>query len=432
MKTFKRLITVVISLLFLSAKAEAQFFKKLGKTVKEVAAKTLSDDNANGTTTTGNSNDESVAVLASKPTNSTKSSFDFAKYNIKVSKAGTASFIKGDYFIESYSNVQVKDGQIFPTIVVGKMTEAEKLSELGEGSDKDVVFIYENGVKKVETTVGHLDKNLHLLNKKYDWYLVKEVANSGDDNKYVLPSKNKMAYTISFKGKTYGPYLMVSKMILNKAGTRFYATVSPGMKDLENEKTYLLSNDGKLKPIEFGGELLANIDFTGGCTIVSPVTSLISKMTKEEDEGKQEALQKQIADLMMNHPNESDVIFFNGKKLSNILTATPWLDMSGTNIFSIRVDASDKFPRGLYLNGKNIANAEPAQGQAWCNEDGSNWAYLNYYGARSELHLTFQDGTDVSSVIHPQQVVAGNKTFIVWFMYDRTKSDDISMCYKEL
>ena len=412
---------------------QAQFFKKLGKTVKEVANKTLSNDNSNNKTSTDDrSTAQSVAVLDSKVTNSKQSSFDYAKHNVTILKGGSASFIKGEYFKENYSTIEVKDNKIFPRVVVGVLSEKERLSESSEGSENDIAHIYENGSMVNDVLISKLDKSQIDINKKYDWYLIKEVANMGDKNKYVKPTKNKMAYTISFNGKTYGPYLMVSKMIIDKNGTRFFATVSPSMKDLENQKVFLLSNDGKLKPIGFGGELLANINFTEGCTIISPVTALVTKIAKEENEAKQEALQKQMEDLMMNHQNESDVEFFNGKRLTNILTATPWLDQSGNNIFSIQVDATNNFARGLYLNGKNIADARPTIGQAWSNEDGSNWAYVNYDGAKSLSHLIFKDGTDISSILHPRQVAVGDKTFMAWFMYNRANSDEILTCYKEL
>ena len=430
MKCFKILCTGFFIFLLIPAKTDAQFFKKLGKTVRDVANKTLADGNSTDKQPADKTATKSVAVWNSKPTNSQESSFDFSKYNISVSPAGSASFIEGEYFMENYSTIEVKDNKIFPRVVVGVLSEKERLSESSEGSENDIAHIYENGTLINDVLLNKLDKSWLDLNKKYDWYFIKDVANIGDNNKYVVASKNKMGYIISFKGKTYGPYMVVSNMIIDRTGNKFYATVSPQLKDMENQKSYLVSNDGKLKPFEFGGDLLANIDFTEGCAIISPVTALATKITKEENEARQEALQKQMSDLMMNHPNESDVIFFNGKKLINILTSSPWLDVSGKNIFSIQVDATNNFLRGLYLNGKNIADARPAQGQAWSNEDGSNWAYVSNDGKKN--HLIFKDGADIISCIHPREVNAGNKTFMVWFMYDRAKSDDIKLCYKEL
>lgn len=410
MKILKIFFAGFFIFLLVPEKTDAQFLKKLGKTVKELATKTLADDNSTSKTSDDDkSTSQSVAVFESKTTNSQESSFDFTKHNISVSNAGSASFIKGEYFMEKYSTIIVKDNKIFPRVVVGVLSEKERLSESGEGSENDVAHIYENGSRVNDVLLSKLDKTWLDINKKYDWYLIKEVSNMGDNNKYVMPGKNRQAYIISFNGKAYGPYLMVSKMIIDKTATRFYATVSPELKDVENQKAYLLSNDGKLKPIEFGGELLANINFTEGCTIISPVTALATKMAKEENETKHEALQKQWTDLMINHPEESDVIFFTGKKLTNILTATPWLDMSGTNIFSIQVDATNNFPRGLYVNGKNIADARPAMGQAWSNEDGSNWAYVSYDGAKSLSHLIFKDGTDITSILHPARLLLAIK-----------------------
>lgn len=241
-----------------------------------------------------------------------------------------------------------------------------------------------------------------------------------------------MSYNIFMNGKTYGPYIMVSTMIIDNTKTRFYATVSLTEKDLENQKVYLLSNNGKLKPIDFGGGLLANINFTNGCTIISPATLLGSKIAKEENEAKQKVLQDQMTDAMMNHPNENSVIFFSGKKLPDILTATPWLDHSGNNLFSIKVDAGNGLEAGLYINGEKIADSKPQQGQAWCNADGSNWAYAEHDYKEGSLHLIFKDGTNVPGVTHPRQIVAGDKNYIVWFMHDRTKSDVINRCSKEL
>jgi hypothetical protein len=432
MKIFKIFLVAIVSLFFVPATTHAQFLKKVAKTAKQVAKSTFSDDESPEKTSSDpagtNQSEGSKSVL--KKTDA--QNIDFEKHQISVSVSATASFLAGEFFMENYSSIQAKDHKIIATVVVGVMTEEERLSESGDASEKDVAIIYENGRRKNETTIGNLDKDLLFLNKKYDWYPIKEVANGTESHQYIKPAKNGMSYNISINGKTYGPYLMVGKMIIDYTKTRFYATVSVTQKDLEDQKIYLLSNSGKLKPIDFGGELLANIDFTNGCTIISPVTLLVSKIAKEENEAKQKALQDQMADVMMNHPNENSVIFFDGKKLPNILTATPWLDHSGNNLFSIKVDQGNGLEAGLYLNGKKIEENEPGQGQGWCNADASNWAYAVHDYKEGALHLIFKDGTDVPGVIHPRQIVADGKNYIVWFMYDRTKSDEINMCSKEL
>lgn len=431
MKMIRTAVSAFLYLVVCAPNTQAQFLKKLGKTVKHIATESISTYDKSGEDA---SSERVASNNTAKPGNSPSKNatvaFDFEKQGITVLKSGSASFNSGEYFMEGYSSIQSEDNKIVATVVVGVMTEKERLSELGEGSGSDVAIIYENGTKARETTVDKLDKNLYLLNKKQDWYVIKEVANMGDKNKYVKAGKNGTSQVISFNGKTYGPYMMVSQMIVNNAETRFYATVSPAMKDLENQKSFLVSNDGKLKPIDFGGELLANINFTNGCMILSPVTGYTSQLAKEENEAKQEAIQKKMADAMMNHPNESDVIFFNGKKLTNILTATPWLDLSGNNLFSIKVDASENFQAGLYLNGKRIDSDAPRQGQGWCNADGTNWAFIPH--DPTENRLVFKDGTTVADVIHPRQVSVSDKTYMVWFMYDRAKSDEIKMCSKEL
>jgi len=436
MKIIRTVIFLFLCLIVIVPNSNGQLLKKLSKTVKQIASESISgDDKAVKTTSEEVASNGTEQESRQLSNTSAEPIIDFEKHGITVTKSGVASFNSGEYFMERYSSIQAKDNNIVPTVVVGLMTEKERLSELGEGSGSDAAIVYENGTKAQETTVDKLDKNLLLLNKKQDWYLIKEVANTGDKNKYIKVAKNGMGQLISFNSKTYGPYMMVSKMIIDKTQTHFYATVSPSMQDLENQKSYLLSSDGKLKPIEFGGELLANINFTNGCMILSPATRFASEIAKEENEAKQDALQKKMTDAMVNHPDESDVIFFNGKKLTNILTASPWLDISGNNLFSIKVDASGKFGAGLYLNGEKITDEKPSEGQAWCNADGTNWVYSVTHPqdkSYDQIHLIFKDGTDIPRVIHPRQISVGNKTYMVWFMYDRAKSSEIEMCSKEL
>ncbi|HEU4555935.1 MAG TPA: hypothetical protein VFS25_24025 [Chitinophaga sp.] len=426
MNTYRIFICIVFPFFMVPAASKAQFLKKLGNSVKQVAKEAVSNDNSadnapySNTSSTDHTTPGSKAALKAPAP-------DFEKQGIAVMDAGSAAYNAGQYFIEQYSSVTPSVNGLKAIVAVGLMTGKERLSELGEGSGNDVAYIYENGRKTQTTTVGKLDGSLLTLNKKYDWYAMNNVVNTGNESRYI--KKSALSVSIVFNGKKYGPYKAVTQMIISKDNTKFFATVCPTINDLEQQKNYLLSNDGKLKPIAFGGDLLANRRFTTGCMILSPVTAIASRLAKEEDEKKQAVLQQQMTDAMMNHQNENDVIFFSGRELKGVITEYKWLDNSGNNLFSTKTDAGGGWEAGLYLNGKKIANDKPHEGHAWCNADATSWAY----GSLGEVEdLVFKDGTRVSKAYHPRQIEYGGKSYLVWFMYDRVQSAEIKMCSKAL
>ncbi len=434
MNTYRFIFLLLVSIYLIPVSSSGQILKKLGRVAKEAAKAAVVTDANNTEKPVENSTAENTppSIVKQKKADKNTNLFDYEKHGIKTSRVGSASLRSGEYFIERYSTVQSQNDHMLTTVVVGIMTRAEQLSELGEGSDKDIAFIYENGSKASETTVGKLDKKLLALNEKYDWYLIKEEAKGGADNKYIKPNINSNGYEISFNGKTYGPFIMVSNLIVDKTGTRFYASVFPSQKDLQNTNAYLLSNEGKLKPIAYGGDLFANIDFSNGCIVVPLVSELSLRMAKEKDESRQASIREQLTDAMINHPDKSNVIFFGGKKLSNVYTSSPWLDKSGNNIFSVNRNGDNGMESGLYLNGKKIADDHPQRGMAWCNENASNWAYWSSIAGDPKRYLIFKDGTKVSQVIHPRHLVINGKNYMVWFTYDPKDSDEIRLCTKEI
>lgn len=421
MKTRDLTISIVICLWSCPILTQAQFLKKLGHTVKQVAKEAVAPEETSQTASSAS------ASPSLSPAASTPALPDARAHQITVLPAGLASFRAGEYFIEAYSFIKVSDEGFQPVVTVGQMTTKERLSELGEGSDEDVAYVYEGGKKVRTTTVAQLDSHQEAMNKQYDWYATPSIVNTGKEDQYV--KRAPLSVSIVFQGKKYGPYQLVSQMIVSEDKTRFFATVCPTIEDMQQQKSYLLSNDGKLKPIAFGGDLLANIFFTTGCMILSPATALASAMAREEDEAKQAALQQQMVEAMTQHPNENDVIFFDGRKLTGVITENKWLDQSGHNLFSTRADPGNGFKAGLYLNGKWIAADKPHEGHAWCNSDGTNWVY----GSLGEVEpLVFKDGTQVKEAIHPRQITLQGKSYLVWFMYDRTRSDEITFCSKPL
>lgn|GEM_PF-6424045 len=423
MKTRDLTIVIFFCLSICPILTQAQFLKKLGHTVKQVAQEAVAPEQTSATASPGSaSTSPSTSASAAAP-----AVIDARAHQITVSPAGLASFRAGEYFIEAYSSIVPSDSGFRAVVAVGQMTTRERLSESGDGSDKDVVYVYDRGKKVRTTTVAQLDSRQQAIAKQYDWYATPSVVNTGEEGKYL--KRGAMSTTIVFQGKKYGPYPAVFQMIVSRDKTRFFATVSPTMDDIAQQKNYLLSNDGKLKPIPFGGELLANITFTTGCMILSPVTTLASRVATEEDEAKQAALQQQMAEVMTQHPNENEVIFFDGRTLSGVMTEYKWLDQSGNNLFSTKTDPGNGFKAGLYLNGKWIAADQPHEGHAWCNAQGTNWAY----GSLGEVEpLVFKDGTRIKEAIHPRQITLQGKSYLVWFMYDRVRSDQITLCSKAL
>jgi len=412
---------------FMPVATQAQFLKKLGKTVKQIAQETVASDTAANNA----SAPSPKTASATSKTASQMPAVDFEKHGIAVAHAGSASFNAGEGFLEEYSSVKIEDGKIIPIAPVLVLSESERLSEGDDVSGNDAVKIYEDGKPVKTTTLDALDKTaMKAENEKYDWYAI--IENRDDtNNPYIKSAPNAMSFTITFNGKKYGPYMMALGMIVDKTKSRFYATVSVSQKDLEQRKMYLLSDDGKLRPLDLGGDLLANIDFSNACVVIPPATRYAYLMAKEDDEAKQQALQQQMTDAMMNHQNENDIAFLDGSKMSNMYTSSSWLGQTGNNIFSLKADSDEKRPAGLYLNGKVIAkDAHPQQGQAWCNGEGANWAYIDYKPDGD--HLIFKDGTNITSAQHPRQIMLNGKSYMVWFMYNRAKSDEIILCSKAL
>lgn len=426
MKARDLTICTVVCLFICPVFTQAQFLKKLGHTVKQVAQEAVSPQESPQESPEAAPSPRPSAASAS-PQASAPAVLDAEAHHISVSPAGIASFHAGEYLIEKYSSITASDSGFKVLVVVGQMTSTERLSELGEGSVQDVAYVYQNGEKVRTTTVSQLDPHLKAMNIQYDWYATPSIVNTEKESRYV--THTPLSATIVFHGKKYGPYQDVLEMIVNRDNTRFFAIVCPTVDDLAQQKNYLLSNEGKLKPMPFGGELLANAAFTTGCMILSPVTTLASRMAREEDETKHDALQQQMMEQMSQHPNENDVIFFDGRKLTGVMTERKWLDQSGNHLFSTKTDAANGFKEGLYLNGTWIAADIPHEGHAWCNVEGTNWVY----GSLGEVEdLVFKDGTRIIHAIHPRQITSAGKSYMVWFMYDRTRSDQITVCRKLL
>lgn len=432
MKTRAIIFYVAAFLFLVPANADAQVLKKIGRAVKEAAKAALStgddhsesDANTNGEATTNkhterdNENEEEL--------------FDYEKHAVSLTDAGTASYRAGEYFMEPYSSIRVQDGQLASTVVVGVMTQAEQLSELGEGSKQDVAILYENGKKSKETTVGALDPTLAFQNTQYDWYFIREEAKGGTDETYVKRNVAKNAYEISFLGKKYGPYTMISSMIVDKTKSRFYALVIPSVKDLEQTKAYLVSNEGTLTPMPYGGELLANRDFSQVCTVVPMSYALGEQLMHENDQTKIKAIQDQLTLSATQSPNKNHITFADGKKLESIYALSPWLNASGSHIFSMNNNGDSGLEAGLYLDGKMISDGMVQRGQAWCNQAGSNWALWGNVKGDPKLYLIFKDGTKVPTPIHPRHLIVEGKEYIAWFTYDPRYTDKIRLCSKAL
>jgi hypothetical protein len=421
MKTNRIFIYIIFFLCLLPSALQAQLLKKLGQSVRDVAKEAITNDNSGHTSSSSVASDDHAAGQKEKKFPAS----DLEKHGITVVHAGSASFEDNEYFTEIYSCITVTDSGFKATAAVYHSTSDELTA--GTASGMDIAYIYENGIKTKTITKDKLDDRLTALNTKDDWYATRNIVNSEEEGRYI--KKNALNATILFNGKKYGPYTGILQMIVNRDKTKFYAIVYPTLHDAKQQKSYLLFTDGKLKPVPFGGELMANIDFTEGCIILSPVSALASRAAQEEDEQKQAALQQQMMDMEMHHQNENDVLFFSGKALKRVIMDYKWLDRSGNNIFSTKTDPGDGFEAGLYLNGKKIARAWPHEGHAWCNADATNWAYGNMGEVED---LVFKDGTLVHNAYHPRQIAYNGKSYMVWFMYGRRLSDEIVMCSKVL
>ncbi|GAA4319006.1 hypothetical protein [Compostibacter hankyongensis] len=423
-----RALGLAAGLTVLVTAAQAQFLKKLKNTVKEVAGTALSGDAAGG--------DAAQPGPGSDiPQGGKLSVSGLEQQGVTVVHAGSAAFLKGEYFIEDHSGVAVRDTMITATVVVGVMTKAESLSEAGMGSEKDAAYIFENGKKSQETTVGGLDKALVDASRRYDypWTVELSPGNDKEYDRYVSgDAAGSLRISIHFNGKTYGPYMAVNKLYVDKTRSKFYAIVLPDAENASRMNYLLVSGQGKSRSIGLASDILFNRDLDHPCLLLPAGYEEMAALSKITDDTQREQLQQQMTRQMMEHSGEGSTVFENGKMLKDIPINDPWLDLSGNNLFSIMVESgSNKQPAGLYLNGKKISDEAPSPGQGWCNAAASAWAFLGG-GAGQGNYLIFSDGTDIKSPLHPRQLVVNGRSYMTWFMYDRGKSDEILLCSKPL
>ena len=446
---FKWKLILIFAALFFSwgiQRSQAQFLKKLKKTVKEIVA-TPAEHNAGSS-----ENQEPVTVhKGSRPgsgflkTDPNQATFnDLASHGITQIAALQVDYIH-QYIFRDLTNIDLNPDvlasqtPVIATIPIGRFTKEESLSELGEGSDKDEVTIYLNEKAGQTLSAAALKqlKNLPEKHNKYDYPWGEEIVRSAkkqaDDYVKKGTGPNGLYSSIVFKSKSYGPYLVIGDLMISRDKSRFLAQVSPDMAYAKNGKYCLLGMDGKTRDLPTGGDLIANDGCTTGAVIIPSAAILLNEALHLTDEQKSAAMQTKGTQLMQSAPNKGNVYFLKGKTLENVLISDGWLDQTGGNFFATTQEKDSGFDKGIYLNGKKIDGHFVKRGSGWANAEGSSWAILIDDILQVEGdQLLFSDGTHIYEARDAHPLFIQGKYYMVWYTYNHQYSNQLRVFKKQL
>lgn len=415
-----------------------QFLKKLKKTVKELVATPPADGSVPPAgSATGKSSNHKKAQNASNNNSDPNALLkDAAAHGIEKLAEIQVDF-KNQYICIYYTAIESRQGAIVATIPIGTFTREETLSELGEGSDNDQVEIFENGVQTRQLTAGELKKETGLIqaHKKYDYPWGTELVRNSkkEADQYVKKGAGQggMYRSIVFKGKNYGPYMIIGDLLVSNDQQRFFAQICPDLKAAESGNYSLLGMDGKIRVLPTGGDLIANLDFTSAAVMIPAAGMKINASMHITSEQEAAALQAEATELMQSAPNKGNVYFLNGKTLEEVLLSDGWLDQSGNNFFATISDKNSGFEKGAYLNGKKIFEEGIKKGQGWSNADGSSWAITYFsFNPGEGNQLIFSDGTKINEARDVHQLFVNGKYYMVWYNYNH-KYGDMLRVYKK-
>lgn len=446
MKSFRTAILFTLMVVFFWMPAsQGQFLKKLKKTVKELVVTPPKQGNP--------ASAASVAASQGQPTqvNPTKRFLGSTDPNMATLKDAAAHNIqeicaitldaKNQYIFMDYTSISLQNKQITAWIPVGTFTNSEALSELGEGSDKDQVQLYTNGIVTKTYTAGTLKKEVNLLaaHKKYDYpwseELVRNAKKEADNYVKKGVGQGGMASIIEFNQKKYGPYLLVGDLVVSKDRQRFFAQISPDLKATEKGIYYILGMDGQTRQLPTGGDLIANREFTSGAVLIASATISLNASLHNNSEGADGSETSQSAAVMQmqTEPNKGNVYFLNGKTLENVLISGGWLDQSGQNFFATTAEKNSGFEKGTYLNGKKIYDQAIKVSRGWTTPLGTSWALeVDDYKLDGMDQLIFSDGTRIYEARDVHELVIDDKYYMVWYNYNQKYSNQLKVYKKAL
>lgn len=438
-----RLITLILVSFWIPA-SQGQFFKKLKKTVKELVVTPPEGSKSTASGSMSASNTHSNQTIQGKRSATAEDPNlvilrDHASHGIDQICTITVDG-KNQYIFMDYTSIGLQNNQITAQIPIGTFTKSEALSELGEGSEKDQVQLYNNGVIAKAYTAAELKNELSLLaeHKRYDYpwgqELVRNAKKEADDYVKKSVGSRGMGSLIQFKGKKYGPYLLIGDLLVSKDRGRFFAQISPNIKSAEKGVYYILGMDGKTRSLPTGGDLIANLDFSSGAVVIRTAAITLNAALHNNDEsGTGAKLTSQGTAEAQTAPNKGNVYFLNGNTLENVLLSNGWLDQSGQNFFSSTIEPDSGFDKGTYLNGKKICDQAVQISRGWTNPSGTAWALEgDNFTKDGRIQLIFSDGTRIYEARDVHQLVVDGKYYIVWYNYNHKYSDQLTVYKKAL
>jgi len=259
----------------------------------------------------------------------------------------------------------------------------------------DNYFIVQNGVTTGPIKPG--DKRLKgfesVMNNNSDSDADSETdKNPWKDNPYITKTGEK--FLITFGGKTYGPYALISGFAVPKSGDKFAAMVTENLvtteaqaKQMEAEMKKAKTDQEKMDlSMKYGQEMQQRMMQGGG------PTSMMPKMVSNVPDATYDP---------MKSPNG----MLNGKiKYDDILLVSydKIVDLKGNTLMSIKPEAfgSEK----LYVNSSNTKYA--------------------YYNSGT---MFFSDNTTMSELFNPFLMKVDGKVFLA-YMYYSPKMNSIMQC----
>ena len=244
-------------------------------------------------------------------------------------------------------------------------------------------------IVKDKVTQGPYNEGDHKL-KEFD--LVKEEEPGVDPwltkfKGYITSSGNK--YTITFDGKSYGPYDQISDFVVTKSKNKFAALITETLLVTEDQGNKMEEEMKKAKTdqermdiaMKFSQEMSQKMTQGGGISATQP--RLISNIP-----GVSYDIQKSMGGKLNSEAKYDDILLITMDKI---------LDLQGKTVLALKQDA---------INANKL----------FVNTTGSKYAFYNY-GT-----LTFSDNTSLSELFNPRLVKLNGNNYLAYMYYSPGKN----------
>jgi hypothetical protein len=281
----------------------------------------------------------------------------------------------------------------------------------------DKLFVYEGGQRKgpfnanavkIKDCSGVSDYLCAIYNHKQADALSEMVTYS---------ETGKMA--LKFKGKTYGPYKMVTDVKVAEDKSWFYALV------VNDGKFLVVGSDVQTQPID-GNASKIMVSSNGKRYLVVckegeglDAAMMSMDMSKMSQEKLLELMKKQAEKNEKAGPPQTYVYTNGGKKFGPYPTAelsenNPAFNITGGENWYMIMD------NVLYLNGVKIKqfstdNVSLNTCNIWISPDGKRYAYTSY------KNLVFSDGATFASPLKLDSEKKDGKTYLKWISLENGK-----------